>query len=327
MAEFRTPIIFNTGFSVGYHDNILMLGSCFTDNIGARFAQAKMPVTINPYGVLFNPLSIASTIIKAIDYKPVAEEELIRNNDLWVNLDFHGSFSSTDKYEALKKMNIGADIMRQKLPQTSVLILTFGTAYVYRYLPTNQIVANCHKLPGNLFSCERLSVDDIVLTYSNLINNLSAINHKIRIVLTVSPVRHLRDGMHNNQLSKSILLLAAEQLCSKFEQVHYFPSYEIMMDDLRDYRFYDTDMIHPSSLAIDYIWEKFRDKCISKADNQLIDDIMKLQNAVNHKPLNPKSLEFQKFILSQIEKTEKLSQKYPNIDFSDEMKHFKCLIR
>lgn len=284
-----------------------------------------MNVTINPFGVLFNPMSIASTIEKTIDYKPITESELLLNNNLWVNLDFHGSFSSTNKYEALQKMNSASELMHKKLSESTFLIITFGTAYVYKYLQTNKIVANCHKLPSNQFVCERLTVDEIVEKYIGLINNLLSINSKLQFVFTVSPIRHLRDGLHNNQLSKSTLLLAIEQLTTQFKQVHYFPSYEILIDDLRDYRFYDTDMLHPSSVAVDYIWQVFCKNCISAADNLLIDEIAKIENAVNHKPINPNSVEFQQFVASQIKNIDAIRQKLPNINFTAELEHFKHL--
>ena len=284
-----------------------------------------MNAAINPYGVLFNPISIASTIGKSIDYKPITENDLLLNNDLWVNLDFHGSFSSTDKSEALQKMNSAANLMHKKLSEANFLIITFGTAYVYKYLPTNKIVANCHKLPSNHFICERLTVEEIVEQYITLINKLLSINPKLQIVFTVSPIRHLRDGLHNNQLSKSVLLLATEQLTNNFKQAHYFPSYEIVVDDLRDYRFYDTDMLHPSSLAVDYIWQIFRKNCITAADNLLIDEIAKIENAANHKPINPKSAEFQQFVATQIKNIESIKQKLPAVDFSAELHYFKHL--
>lgn len=323
--DFRTPISYKSTFSISFNDSILMLGSCFSNNIGLKFQQAKMNVTINPFGVLFNPMSIASTIEKTIDYKPITESELLLNNNLWVNLDFHGSFSSTNKYEALQKMNSASELMHKKLSESTFLIITFGTAYVYKYLQTNKIVANCHKLPSNQFVCERLTVDEIVEKYIGLINNLLSINSKLQFVFTVSPIRHLRDGLHNNQLSKSTLLLAIEQLTTQFKQVHYFPSYEILIDDLRDYRFYDTDMLHPSSVAVDYIWQVFCKNCISAADNLLIDEIAKIENAVNHKPINPNSVEFQQFVASQIKNIDAIRQKLPNINFTAELEHFKHL--
>lgn len=327
MAEFRTIVNVETDFKISYRDSVLMLGSCFTDNIGQRLAQAKIPVTVNPYGVLFNPESIAATIENGLNIKPIAESDLLRNGDLWVNLDFHGSFSSTDKYEAIEKMNAAARLMNKKLSEATILFLTFGTAYVYKYLQTNKIAANCHKLPGTSFQSYMLTADEIANRYTRLIDKLLKQNPNLQIVFTVSPIRHLRDGAHRNQLSKATLLLAIDQIVSHFKQAHYFPSYEILLDDLRDYRFYNTDMVHPSSLAVDYIWQQLRNSCISPADNKLIDEIMKIETAVSHKPINPQSAEFQKFTSIQLDCIKKIAQAHPNLDFSAEIKHFEQYVK
>lgn len=327
MAEFRTIVNVESDFKISYRDSVLMLGSCFTDNIGQRLAQAKIPVTVNPYGVLFNPESIAATIENSLNIKPIAEPDLLRNGDLWVNLDFHGSFSSTDKYEAIEKMNAAARLMNKKLSEATILFLTFGTAYVYKHLQTNKIAANCHKLSGTSFQSYMLTADEIANRYTRLIDKLLKQNPNLQIVFTVSPIRHLRDGAHRNQLSKATLLLAIDQIVSRFKQAHYFPSYEILLDDLRDYRFYDTDMVHPSSLAVDYIWQQLRNSCISPADNQLIDEIMKIETAVSHKPINPQSAEFQKFTSIQLDCIKKIAQAHPNLDFSTEIKHFEQYVK
>ena len=327
MAEFRTIVNIESDFRISYRDRVLMLGSCFTDNIGQRLAQAKIPVTINPYGVLFNPESIAATIENGLNNKIIEESDLLLNGDLWVNLDFHGSFSSTDKNEALAKMNLASQTLNKKLSEATILFLTFGTAYVYKHLQTNKIVANCHKLPGTSFQCFMLKPEEIADRYTRLIDKMLKLNPNLQIVFTVSPIRHLRDGLHRNQLSKASLLLAIEQIISRFQQAHYFPSYEILLDDLRDYRFYDTDMVHPSSLAIDYIWQQLRNSCISPADNQLIDEITKIETAVNHKPINPQSTEFQKFASAQIDNIKKIAQVHPNLDFSAEIKHFEQYVK
>lgn len=326
MTEFRTIVNADSDFRISYSDNVLMIGSCFTDNIGQRLAQAKIPVTINPFGVLFNPISIASTIENGLNHKLVEESDLLQNGDLWVNLDFHGSFSSTNKTDALSKMNEAAQTLNQKLQECTILFLTFGTAYVYKHLQTNKVVANCHKLLGNCFQRLKLSPDEIASRYIALISKLLEQNPKLKIVFTVSPIRHLRDGAHDNQLSKATLLLAIDQIVSHFQQAYYFPSYEILLDDLRDYRFYDTDMVHPSTLAVDYIWQQLRDNCISHSDNQLIDEITKIETAVNHKPINPKSAEFQKFAMTQINNIRRITELRPNLDFSAEIKHFEQYI-
>lgn len=327
MAEFRTIVNIESDFKISYRDSVLMLGSCFTDNIGQRLSQAKIPVTVNPYGVLFNPESIAATIENGLNNKVIKESDLLHNGDLWVNLDFHGSFSSTDKNEALAKMNQAAQMLNKKLSDATILFLTFGTAHVYKHLQTNKIVANCHKLPGTSFQSYMLTADKIANRYTLLIDKLLKQNPNLQIVFTVSPIRHLRDGAHRNQLSKSTLLLAIDQIVNRFQQAHYFPSYEILLDDLRDYRFYDTDMVHPSSLAVDYIWQQLRNSCIAPANNQLIDEIMKIETAASHKPINPLSIEFQKFASAQLDNIRKIAQAHPNLDFSSEIRHFEQYVK
>lgn len=320
--EFRTPININSGFKLSYADKILMLGSCFTENIGHKLSAAKIDAVINPTGILFNPESIAESIDKAIEGLPVSENDVFEHNGLWSNLMFHGRFSSPDKQDALKKMNDGIELAHKQLMGATVLILTFGTAFVYRNKADGRVVANCHKLPASHFERQILNVQDITNRYSELFERLSVINPKLQIVLTISPVRHLRDGAHANQLSKSTLLLATEQLVQHYGNVHYFPSYEIMMDDLRDYRFYANDMVHPSDVAVDYIWQLLRENCFDQPDLVLMDNISKINAAIEHRPLNPNTDEFKQFIVNQLTAVQQLASQHPNIDFTHEISHW-----
>ena len=320
--DFRTPININAGFKLGYADKILMLGSCFTENIGQKLSAAKMNVVVNPTGILFNPESIAETIDKAIEGSPVCENDVFEHNGLWSNLMFHGRFSSPDKQDALQRMNVGINLAHKQLMEAGVLILTFGTAYIYRNKADGRVVANCHKLPANNFERQMLNVHDITDRYTELFERLLAINPKLQIILTVSPVRHLRDGAHDNQLSKSTLLLAADQLVQHFGNVHYFPSYEIMMDDLRDYRFYANDMVHPSDMAVDYIWQQLRENCFSQQDLALMDNIAKIKAAIEHRPINPNTDEFKQFIANQLDMVQQLASQHPEVDFTHEISHW-----
>ena len=324
--KFRTPVTINTGFSLGYADTIAMFGSCFTENIGQKLADAKMNVLVNPTGILFNPESIAEAVGMAIKGTPIGENDVFEHNGLWSSLMFHGRFSSPDKQEALNRMNSGIELAHKQLNATTVLILTFGTAFVYRSKADGRIVANCHKLPASSFERQLLSVQDITNTYAKLIEQLAAINPAMQIVLTVSPVRHLLDGAHPNQISKSTLLLASDWLAQHYSQVHYFPSYEIMMDDLRDYRFYAADMVHPSDFAVDYIWQLLRESCISPKDNALIDDIAKICAAVNHRPLNPGTAEFKQFAEKQLAAVRQMALQHPEINFESELSHWEKII-
>ena len=325
--EFRTPVNINAGFRLGYADRILMLGSCFTENIGQKLSTAKMNIVVNPTGILFNPESIAETIDKAIECAPVCENDVFEHNGLWSSLMFHGRFSSPDKHEALKRMNDGINLAHRQLVEANKLILTFGTAFIYRNKADGRVVANCHKLPASNFERQILNVQDITDRYSKLFERLWSANPDLQIVLTVSPVRHLRDGAHANQVSKSTLLLAVDQLVQHFGNVHYFPSYEIMMDDLRDYRFYANDMFHPSDLAVDYIWQLLRENCFDQPDLVLMDNIAKMNAAIEHRPLNPNTDEFKQFITGQLNAVRQLASQHPNIDFANEINHWENMVQ
>jgi len=321
--DFRTQVNAKTDFTIGYSDKILMLGSCFAENIGLKIKQAKMDAVVNPFGILFNPESIAIALEQALAGIAVGDADVFQYNGLWSGFGFHGSFSSPDKAEALHRMNIGISLAHQQTIGLTRLILTFGTAYVYRNITDGRVAANCHKLPTTNFVREMLTIEQIVSRYSTLIEQLTEANPNLHIVLTISPVRHLRDGAHQNQLSKATLLLAANQLVEQFGNVHYFPSYELLMDDLRDYRFYDADMCHPSAMAIDYIWQAMRDNCISPADNALIDDVAKIMAAANHRPLNPGTAEHKQFVKQQLNIAAQLTNLHPQIDLSEEIEKLK----
>lgn len=321
--DFRTQVDVKADFTIGYSDKIMMLGSCFAENIGQKMRQAKLNVVVNPFGILFNPESIAIAIEQALAGSPVTDSDVFLHNGLWSGFGFHGSFSSPDKDDALRKMNNGISLAHSQTAGLTRLILTFGTAFVYRNIADGRVVANCHKLPAANFVREMLTVENITSRYSALIDRLREINPGLQIVLTVSPVRHLRDGAHQNQLSKATLLLAADQLVGRFDNVHYFPSYELLMDDLRDYRFYDADMCHPSAMAVDYIWQAMRDNCINQSDNILIDNVIKFVTAANHRPLNPGTDEHKLFVKQQLDIAAQLTNLHPQIDLSEEIEKLK----
>ena len=243
-------------WKIGYDDRILLLGSCFADEIGDQMAQRYLQVTCNPFGTLYNPLSIA----RALNLQSsISNLQLINHDGLWHSMAHHGSFSRPTKEEAEQAVRASIDTMQQALAEATVIIVTFGTAWVYEM--NGAIIANCHKLPENRFTRRRLSVDEIVAAWRPILDRYPD-KHWL---FTVSPIRHIRDGLHENQLSKATLLQAVEQLGD------YFPSYEIMLDELRDYRFYADDLVHPSSLAVNYIWERFVDTfCTPFTRNELI---------------------------------------------------------
>ena len=251
-------------WKVGYEDKILMLGSCFSDEIGEQMKQRYLHVTCNPFGTLYNPLSIA----QAINYKSQItnyELPLVEYDGLWHSMAHHGSFSRATKEEAEEAVTDSNETMQRALSEATVVIVTFGTAWVYEM--NGEVVANCHKMPDSWFSRRRLSVEEIVATWKPILEQYQD-KHWI---FTVSPIRHIKDGLHENQLSKATLLMAVEAISHQHSAVSYFPSYEILLDELRDYRFYADDLVHPSSLAVKYIWERFVDTfCTPRTKNELV---------------------------------------------------------
>ena len=273
-----------TDLVVDYHTRMMMLGSCFAENIGSRFQYYRFPVDINPCGIVYNPLSVAAVLRLLTNNKRFTESDLLMNEEKWVSLLHHGSFSSPHKELCLKGINDRLEQAAGRLHHTDLLIITWGTAWVYRYKATGAVVANCHKFPVTAFERSRLSIAEIVSEYTELISALREVRPGVKVLFTVSPIRHWKDGANGNQLSKATLLLAIDELCRQLSGVYYFPSYEIVMDELRDYRFYAEDMLHVSDVAVDYIWERFRESCISPDTERLMKRVEKVNKTLAHRP-------------------------------------------
>ena len=307
----------------GYAHKSMFLGSCFTENIGNRMNELKFPVDINPFGILYNPGSIAGALKLLLNPDEFSQSDLIQHNGLWHSFLHHGRFSSENRDEILKNMNNRLQVSSAFLKESGFLFVTFGTSWVYRYKKSGEIVANCHKIPDKEFTRERLSVDEIVVGFKQIIDEIKNHNPEIRLVFTVSPIRHWKDGAVENQRSKAILLVAIDEIVKAFpENCTYFPAYELMMDELRDYRFYAPDMLHISDVAIDFIWEKFANALIDAESRKISMSIKKIVQAINHKPFNKNSPEYVRFsqqILTQINKLEK---EVKNIDFTGEKVYF-----
>ncbi len=317
--EFRTKAVLpDYPFSIDHHRRGLVVGSCFATEMAARLVSVKMPVAANPAGVVYNPLSVAGVLRAAEAGRQYAADDLVENDGLWCSLDHHGSFSGPDRDAVLKNINRQMDAAREAFRKSDYLILTWGTAWAFRYRPTGAVAANCQKIPAAQFERFRIEPEAIVAEYDALFSQ-PAYQSK-NILLTVSPIRHLRDGMPANQLSKSILIVAAHRLAEKFPNVHYFPAYEILMDDLRDYRFYEADMVHPTEVAVSYIWELFCEKLVTPPARELFKKIEKVNAALGHRPFRADSDAFRTFrqlVLTQIEALEKAE---PTIDWSYEKK-------
>ena len=303
------------GFPVdlSYHQKAMMMGSCFTESIGTYLQELLFPVEINPFGILYNPFSIANSLDLLMEGKTFKEDDLFYANGLWNSFYHHSRFSNPDLQQCLTNINQKIEEAARCLKESNLLFLTFGTAWVYESLRTNEIVSNCHKLPTSEFRRYRLSPEQIKDRWIGLISKLLSINPALNIVFTVSPIRHLKDGAHENQLSKASLLIAIDELSTHFgnEQIFYFPSYEIVLDELRDYRFYASDMVHLTDVAIEIIREKFSSAFIGKEDMKIASEIVKLRSALNHRPVHPEGEIYQQFIDNQIEKINQMKMNYP----------------
>ncbi len=302
---------------LSHDERWLMLGSCFVERMGEKLKEAKFNIDINPFGILYNPLSIARCI-DIIDSDHIfTADDLIRGGDMWHSMLHHGSFSSPNKEETLELINKRLLGARKQMESLNGLIITFGTAWVYEQ--DGNIVGNCHKFPEKSFFRYRLSVEDIVNSYKQTVGNILAKHPELKIIFTVSPIRHIRDGLHENAVSKSTLLLAIDELSRLFpKSVSYFPSYEIALDELRDYRFYADDMVHLTSLAENYIWERFSEVAFSKETKLLITECNKISSALSHRPLHPNSSEYVSFLSKTLLNIEEVSRKYPYLVFEKE---------
>ena len=323
MNNFRTILPFESSeFKISHSDTLLSIGSCFSENIGERLLNYKFPIIVNPYGILFNPISIVQSLQQIIDNRKFSESDIFHHNDRWQSFYHHGRFSNIDKATCLNNINDAITTSNQQIQNLDYLILTLGTANVFVHKESNQIVANCHKVPNSEFERKRLNINEITAAFEPVFNQLKMINPKLKIIFTVSPVRHIRDGLVENQRSKSTLLLAIDELVKKYDFTSYFPSYELVLDDLRDYRFFKEDMIHPSKMAIDYIWDYFSKMYFSDKTSQITRQIDKIIQAKNHRPINPNAENHKLFINKQIEKITFLKSQFPKIDFENDLEWF-----
>jgi hypothetical protein len=317
--KFRTEIdVRKAAHYIGYEKPILMLGSCFTDNIGAKFKKYLFNISVNPFGVTFNPLSIQRGIKQLLSKEEYLPEDLLLFNDLYFSFNHYTKFSDPDKTVALSKINKEFFAAKKILHNAGTLILTFGSAFVYELKETGEVVNNCHKFPASKFNRRLLAVEEIVTCYSKMIEELQSLNPDLKILFTVSPVRHIKDGLIENQRSKSALLLSVRDLENQFSGTcSYFPAYEIMMDDLRDYRYYDADLLHPNDQAIDYIWGKFIESMLNKSTNDIINQLNPLLRAFSHRPIHPESTASIKFQTENEEKRKKLQESFPFLNWSE----------
>ncbi len=305
--DFRTELkVVPADAGMDLESRILTLGSCFSDAIGERLADHKLKILVNPFGVIYDPESIHRALAYAIHKPPLPEHTFVYHQEFHRNFNFHSTFISSRKEDLLKRLADTVDTVHDFLSQADWLLLTYGTSWVYRRKDTGEIVANCHKMPSSFFTQSLFSVDAVAESFAGFFQQLKNFNPKIKVVLTVSPVRHLKDTLERNSVSKSVLRVACHQLATTHEDVEYFPAYEIMMDDLRDYRFYKRDMLHPTEQAEDYIWEKFRERYFSPSLEDFVRRWAEIQSALRHRPFHPTSQAHQQFLRATLKKLEAL---------------------
>lgn len=300
---------------IDYHSNIMLLGSCFVENIGKKLKYFKFQNTINPFGILFHPKAVETLITNAINEKKYSESNTFFHNEQWHCFDAHSKLSHASKEDLIYSLNTQIKSTNKQINKSTHIIITLGTAWVYNYIKTKTAVANCHKVPQKQFEKELMSVDAILLSLKKIVELIKSLNTRASIIFTISPVRHIKDGCIENTQSKAHLIAATHQLIDKKNNIYYFPSYEIMMDELRDYRFYNEDMLHPNNVAINYIWEKFQSVWISDKALKTMKDIGAIQKGLQHKPFNPNSETHQKFIQNLEIKIKEIQSQFPNISF------------
>jgi hypothetical protein len=323
MEPFRTEVpVPSFPFKMDHNSHVTLLGSCFAENIGNLLQQHKIPVLINPFGILFNPFSIVNALERMINHRAYTADELIQRDEVFLSLDHHGRFNHRTAGETLDAINTSLRMGSEALRKSSVIFITLGSAWVYRHRSSGHIVANCHKLPGADFEKQLLGYQDVHLSLRQVPQFLKANKVQAEVIFTVSPVRHWKEGAIGNQRSKAILLAAIHEVVQEYDQCHYFPAYEVMMDDLRDYRFYATDMIHPTAQAIDYVWQKFQLALFTEECRIICREVNSVVEAAQHRPMDPESNSFQRFIKKQLEIIAALEAQYPALNFTEEKRVF-----
>ncbi len=319
--------------SITYRDKILLIGSCFTEHIGNFLSDVKFNVLQNPNGILFDPISVSTSLVSYIQNKQYKEEQLFYLNESWNSWQHHSRFSNIDKDACLKNINQSQNTAHNFLKKADWLIITLGSAFTYKLVAASPLatlwrgaagegVANCHKAPAQNFVKHLNTIEEIITAFDSAIHQLFHFNNKLKIIFTISPVRHLRDGVVDNNRSKARLIEAVHHLINKFDKLYYFPAYELVIDVLRDYRFYDVDLAHPNYAATQFVLENFSANCFNDSTRELMEEIKKIMIAKKHKPFNPQSQLHKKFLEQQLAKTKRLQTEHPYLDLKKEIEYF-----
>ncbi len=322
--EIKKPTQFIT-----HHDRLLLIGSCFTENIGEKLKKYKFNVLENPNGILFNPVSVAEAITSYICNDRITEADLFYLNEGWHSWKHHSRYSGITQEEAIEKINTSTANAHQYLKQADCLMITLGSSWIYSLTEKavnakpGAVAANNHKAPADWFHRRLMTTEEVLQVLDNMIHRLFLFNPDLRIIFTISPVRHLREGVVENNRSKAVLIQAVHHLVDKFDKLYYFPAYELVIDDLRDYRFYSEDLVHPNYFATQYVWEKFMSSCMDETTRSLITEIHSINLAYHHRAFNPSSEQHKKFLESYHQKTNSLQEQFPFLDFSKELEYFR----
>jgi len=323
---FRTPVMFPVlQCPICHDDSIMMIGSCFSENICNKLKNNRFKVVSNPSGIVYNPISIVQIVNRILECRKYVNEDLFLHDDLWKSFDHHSSFNDRDQQAALSKINKTLNSSARLIHELDAIVITAGSAFVYELKENGRIVANCQKIDNSRFIRRILSIDEIINAFSSMIQSLLEINRNLRVIFTVSPVRHLRDNAHENCVSKAHLAASVYALEKKFSQVYYFPAFEIMMDELRDYRFYASDMLHPSDIAVEFIWDRFCRACISNDSADFIKSYELIINARNHRIQNWQKDKIHAFVTTHCGIIATLNDKFPRIDLTDDYRYFQSI--
>jgi hypothetical protein len=312
---------------IGYNDRVMFIGSCFASSIGSQMEMGHLPVLINPSGAVYNPVSVCNTLDSIIREKEFIIDDLYFHDGTWLSFHHYTDFSSDDPSAVLEKINRKSKEALSFLDKSSFLFITLGTARVYRWKKSDLIVSNCHKIPADQFESQLLTVDEIVALWTEQLDKLQLLFPHLQVVFTISPVRHWKDGAHGNQVSKSLLFIAVDELLKHKAGPKYFPAYELVIDDLRDYRFYNDDMLHPSGIAINYIWEAFTRCYMDSKTINTWNEVVKITKACNHRFNNDSGIKIIKFAERILKKIYEIESKAPAIDLSSEKSYFLNLLK
>jgi hypothetical protein len=313
---------------IDHLQRLFLIGSCFTENIGEKLKKYKFRVLENPHGILFNPVSVAEAITDYIENKIYTTQDLFQLNEGWHSWKHHSRFSDITAGDTLNKINQSIQTAQAYLKQSDYILITLGSAWVYTLTEEagnnhgGTIAANNHKAPASWFNRKLLTNDDVLRALDSMLQRLFSFNSNIRVIFTISPVRHLREGVIANNRSKAVLIQAVHHLVDKYEKLYYFPAYELVIDDLRDYRFYSEDLVHPNYAATQYVWEKFTASCMEEKTQKLMNEIGLINLAFQHKPFNPTSAQHRNFLSTYYERTCLLKDQYPHLDLEKEIVYF-----